>query len=303
MDNEGSHCEEVKADKNYPLTQLPLECPLPTPLSDTTYKYRDFIYEDKFVVTGTFEPVNSQTPTPTHTLTRTPTPGITPTQTPTPDNSPTPTKTVTPTATPPITLSNTHNPRYVFVLEMSMSLDTEAVVYFDIKKREIFIYHAVEGNFPANPVTVEWTVFKDGVVISAGSRDWVIPWKLTVYPTPRLRKILSSTVVKTVVGVFTGLIGLILLNQIKMRIRTPPPKRHPQYSDAFTLPSDIVIPLDNFKFDKGVTPDHITDGGVFVEVYPSAATNYITAIQLIDSSPNRASTTDSYKFQISTSNY
>lgn len=348
MDKNGSHCEEVKADKNYPLTQLPLQCPPPTPSEDTTYRFRNFINEDEFVITGTFEPINSQTPTPTYTPTYTPTPGITPTQTLTPFASPTPTKTLTPTATPPPTVSNTHNPRYVFILEIDISIDIEVVVYFDLITKTLNIYHAVEGAFPKNPIYLQWVVLKDGVIISQGQDYWTIPWRLTPAAAPRLnlfgykedaaeyamkaalyaaggaaavgivvvatemglgtfttagaQVLISLGPVALAIGIAVGLVVFALMKLFGGK-KPPPPRPYPQYSNTYQLPPGLIIPINNFKLNPGSIPAHVYDGGIAVEVPPTSASRYIAAIDIIDRTPTRASTTDSYKFQISTSNY
>jgi hypothetical protein len=347
MDTTGSNCEEVRAEKNYPLTQVPLQCPVPTPSINSNYKYRDPIEEDVIVVTGTFEPVNSQTPTPTNTPTNTPTPPVTPTQTVTPYASPTATQTVTPTATPPPTPSNTHAPRFVFILEVSISLDTEAVLYFDMISKSLLLYHAVEGAFPQNPIFLQWSVTKDGVIIDQGKDFWTIPWRLTTAPVPRLSLLnykedaakyatqaaafagaataaymavwlgaagfaSNSTGVILSVTLFNPLtigvalvVGLVIFALFKLfgNKKPPPPKPYPQYSAEYKLPAGLIIPLTNFKLNPGSTPSHVYDGGVTVEVLPTPKSRFIAAINIADLTALRRTTTDSYKFQLSTSNY
>jgi hypothetical protein len=297
MNAEGSNCDNVLADKHFPLTQLPLACPVPTPSADTTYVERDYIEED--IITNRnkrdrkYVPIKSPTPTPSITPTHTPTPSITPTVTGTPVATPTPTPSFTPTGTPPPTPTPTHLPRYEFKLDVGITLNTEALVYIDLPLKQVYIYHAVEGTFPFNPVLLQWTIRKDGVPIESGSYSWTIPWELTYGPAPRRGWFKEYIRKFTIFGWFFGF----------GKRKPPPPKRYPQYSDEFTLPIVSNIPLTNFKLDKGFVPDHVRDGGVYLDTLPSKATKYTAIIQLVDSSSNRAETTDGYRFQISTSNY
>ena len=297
MSSEGSNCENILAEKRYPLTQLPLACPVPTPVADSSYTKRDYIEEDRLSVTDrrnrTFAPIKSPTPTPSITPTNTPTPSITPTITRTPNASPTPTPSISASSTPPPTPTPAPKPRYEFKLDVAIAIDIEALVYIDLPLKQVYIYHAVEGNFPQNPVYLQWALYKDGVIIQSGNYNWTINWILTYGPAPKRGWFKTYIRRFTIFGWWFG-VG---------KKRPPPLLRHPQYSDEYTIPVTMDIPLNNFKLAQGSTPDHVVDGGVFVDTVPSKESKYTAVIQLIDSSPNRAATTDSYRFQISTSNY
>lgn len=345
MHIEGSNCELISAEKNFPLTQLLLPCPVPTPVANSSYIQRDYIEEDATVPAEILLPVNSPTPTPTHTPTNTPTPSITPTPTFTPGATRTPTPTQTPSGTPAPTPTPTHFPRYVFKLEVSISIQTEAVFYFNLIDAQLYIYHATEGPFPQNPVFLQWILLKDGVIIRQGQAFWTIPWKLTTAPVPRLSLLnykedaakyatkaaiftaagglAGSLAIIGVAGALPGLTigGLATLGALSLGIgivvglvifalfalfgnkKPPPPKPYPQYSDAFNLPLDFIIPLNNFKLSPGKLPQHIYNGGILLETAPTVKSRFIGAVTLIDLTEERFQTIDSYKFQISTSNY
>ena len=346
MNNNLYNCEEDSGDKVYPITQLLRQCPTPTPDLSSSYIKRDYIPEETFIVTGVYSPANSSTPTPTVTPTNTPTPTITPTNTPTPGASPTPTSTITPTATPAPTPSRTHLPRIVFKLDVSVSINTEAIFYYDFKTNTVLLYHAVEGTFPQNPVVLQWAVYSDGVLIKTGRYVWTIAWRLTRAAVPRLQLLNykedaakyaaegaaiaaagSTTALAAWIGV-SGLtssspgmvIGATLLNPITLFVALavglvvfalfkifgnkppPPPKPYPQYSDSVKL--DVgAIPITNFKLNPGSIPAHVYEGGVFLLSYPDSSHTYIAEVDIVDRTPNKADTVDSYNFQIQTSNY
>ena len=339
-------CEESSGDRVYPITQLLRQCPTPTPDLSSSYIKRKYISEETFVVTGAYSPANSSTPTPTVTPTNTPTPTITPTNTPTPGASPTPTSTITPTATPAPTPSRTHLPRIVFKLDVSVSINTEAIFYYDFKTNTALLYHAVEGAFPQNPVVLQWAVYSDGVPIRTGRYVWTIAWRLTSAAAPRLRLLnykedaakysveaagaaaagtavalaLWEGATKLASGTLSNALGLTLFNPVTLFValavglvvfalfkifgnkKPPPPKPYPQYSDSVKL--DVGdIPITNFKLNPGSIPAHVYEGGIFLLSYPDSSHAYISEVDIVDRTPNKVATVDSYNFQIQTSNY
>lgn len=205
----GDNCSNIEIKKNYPIaTLLPINCPLPTPSFNNKYIRRDSIAEVPFVDVNFFVPVKTPTPTPSITPTISLTPSVTPSNTPTPPPTPVGTHTPTPTVTPTITPTPTHQPSYRFELLVSAVVYTEAQFLISLADGTIYMYHAVEGTFPLNPVSLQWRTFVDGVVAPGASysANWNIPWKLTYGAAPRFSiKSISPSAIATVAGI-AGLI-------------------------------------------------------------------------------------------------
>jgi len=367
----GEGCISDTEIKIYPIASpLPVVC-VRTPISIEKYKKRDYISEQKVLITSGFAPVKSQTPTPSITPTPTRTPSNTPTNTPTPAPGPSPTPTPTNAPYPTPTPSTTTILPITFRLQLSISVYKEVQIVFSLLDSSLLIYHASEGSFPANPVSIQWSTMMGSTVILSGSELWNIPWEYRENAQNRfLIGNISATAVVAAAGIAgtlvggafiyiataglmtaaagsvagaltaVGLGGLVSLGGTVSSAagalgagaglgaiagaiaiigvvviaafaiytigkwlglwgkKKPPVKKpYPQWSPSKQL-NALIPKSSNFQLYDGIIPDHVTDGGIFVEWGPSPATAYTMSLRIVDNSPNAAKTLDPWEFVI-----
>lgn len=331
MDN---NCDKIQAEHIFPVTQLPLICATPAASPHVRYISRGSIKEEVIVVTGKYSPVSSPTPTPSNTPSLTPTPAVTVTPTPTPVSTLTCTPTVTPTATPQPTPSSTHTPLLLFRLTITASVYTHLVIYFDYVNKVLIAYHAVESNFPLNPIGVHWELSQDNIIIEQGETKWHIPWQLTRYSVDRLQLkkaadvamwtggslatagaalAVAETGISTTTLIVAASMGPLalaaaviigvayLLYLLLFPPKPPPPRPRPQYSPPFKLPITHDLPVYTVNL-LGTLPPAVYEGNMFIDTYPVQENQYIIAVDLIDSSDEAKKTLDPWNFTIESTN-
>ena len=293
-------CSSTGFTKYYPsIDPIIIECPVLTPSVAIAYYKRKFIDEtlpnyelDPLVK---FSIVTTQTPTPTLTPTISLTPSVTPTVTRTPQLTRTPTRTKTPTRTPPNTPSPTNKKKIIFTLQVNASIYTVVQFLFSLTEKKVFMYHALEGTFPLNPVGLRWKTTIDGVEQTAhsGSANWVIGWKMIRYGESRYIK--SVTIGWTIA---LGGLGFLLTRLFGWGKRPPPLLPRPQWSSGYHMANALIPLTTNYQLLEGIIPDHVTNGGITTENAPSPSTGWNNTIVMIDSSPGGSANADPWGFVI-----
>lgn len=166
----------------YPIASLPVIQCTPTPtLSGRNYVSRDYISERNISTEFNGDFLLSEfvtpTPTPSVTPTFTPTPSITPSSTSLLPPGPSTTPTGTPPNTPMPTPTQTKAPEVIFELQIDIKVATRAKIAVNLLTSEFAVFHAVEGNFPTNPIFFNYTIRGGPQVVAEVITDFDVAWQ------------------------------------------------------------------------------------------------------------------------------